>query len=297
MKSSISIPISKMSIFDDLTPNEGIELLFAIRDTYMGKQPKISGSVRIAYMVFKDDIEKDIEKHEKMVERNKNNGKKHEAKITQENPQQPTGFLQLSENEDEQKNTIKIFKPKKEKNKTESWQNITFEKLSVKEVGGKNRVEIDLDASGFPFGSINKQYADVTFKFYLLFHHTYESINITPTVLKKAKFYSWYLQMKDLLENKGATLEKLREVWSFLYRDDITKQFAWRKVIRSISNLSEHYPTLCIEAFSVNNRQEKKTIGEETARAEQDARRLYRLRNGLQPTNSNSANEQQKQLQ
>ena len=53
-----------------------------------------------------------------------------------------------------------------------------------------------------PIDVINKQYADVTFKFYLLFHHTYQTIGVEPTILKKAKFFSWYCDMQNLIEKK-----------------------------------------------------------------------------------------------
>jgi hypothetical protein len=76
MKTGFILHLDSLSVLDELT-NEQAGILFkAIRDYNLGKEPELDFAMRMAFLPFKNQFERDLEKYNSTCERNKNNGSK-----------------------------------------------------------------------------------------------------------------------------------------------------------------------------------------------------------------------------
>lgn len=76
MKTGFILHLDSLSVLDELT-NEQAGILFnAIRDYHLGKEQELDFAMRMAFLPFKNQFERDNEKYIKVVERNQQNGAK-----------------------------------------------------------------------------------------------------------------------------------------------------------------------------------------------------------------------------
>jgi hypothetical protein len=76
MKTGFILHLDSLSVLDELT-NEQAGILFkAIRDYNSGKEPELDFAMRMAFIPFKNQFERDLEKYNLTCERNRNNGSK-----------------------------------------------------------------------------------------------------------------------------------------------------------------------------------------------------------------------------
>ena len=91
-KKSFLIHKDSLGILDELTNEQCGELFKAIRDYQNGKEIKVSAIIKIAFVPFKAQFERDEEKYETIVKRNKANGSKGGR------PKNPVGYLETQTN-------------------------------------------------------------------------------------------------------------------------------------------------------------------------------------------------------
>ncbi len=108
MKTGFILHLDSLSVLDELT-NEQAGILFkAIRDYNLGKEPELDFAMRMAFIPFKNQFERDLEKYNSICERNKNNGS------LGGRPKKPT---------ETQKTQVVFEKPKKADNKNDNDNN------------------------------------------------------------------------------------------------------------------------------------------------------------------------------
>jgi hypothetical protein len=108
MKTGFILHLDSLSVLDELT-NEQAGILFkAIRDYNSGKEPELDFAMRMAFIPFKNQFERDLEKYNSTCERNRNNGAKGGR------PKKPT---------ETQKTQMVFEKPKKADNKNDNDNN------------------------------------------------------------------------------------------------------------------------------------------------------------------------------
>jgi len=95
-KKSFILHVDSLDVIDDLTDEQAGQLFRAIKNYHAGGDFEPSPIIRIAFSAFKSQFKRDLEKYEKIIERNKNNGLKGGRPKTQQNPQKPTGLSGLS---------------------------------------------------------------------------------------------------------------------------------------------------------------------------------------------------------
>ena len=76
MKKSFIIHKDSLDVLDDLDDKQTAELFRAIKDYNQGKEIQLSGLMKAVFKPFKNQFDRDLEKYNKIVERNKKNGKK-----------------------------------------------------------------------------------------------------------------------------------------------------------------------------------------------------------------------------
>lgn len=74
-RESFILHCNSLSILEDLNNQQIAELFKAIRDYNNGEEPKLEGVMRVVFAPFKNQFDRDNEKYQAVVERNKNNGK------------------------------------------------------------------------------------------------------------------------------------------------------------------------------------------------------------------------------
>jgi len=105
MKTGFILHLDSLSVLDELT-NEQAGILFkAIRDYNLGKEPELDFAMRMAFIPFKNQFERDLEKYNSTCERNRNNGSKGGR------PKKPT---------ETQETQVVFEKPKKADNKNDN---------------------------------------------------------------------------------------------------------------------------------------------------------------------------------
>ena len=105
MKTGFILHLDSLSVLDELT-NEQAGILFkAIRDYNLGKEPELDFAMRMAFLPFKNQFERDLEKYNNTCERNRNNGSKGGR------PKKP---------KETQETQVVFEKPKKADNKNDS---------------------------------------------------------------------------------------------------------------------------------------------------------------------------------
>jgi hypothetical protein len=108
MKTGFILHLDSLSVLDELT-NEQAGILFkAIRDYNSGKEPELDFAMRMAFIPFKNQFERDLEKYNNTCERNRNNGSKGGR------PKKPT---------ETQETQVVFEKPKKADNKNDNDNN------------------------------------------------------------------------------------------------------------------------------------------------------------------------------
>jgi hypothetical protein len=108
MKTGFILHLDSLSVLDELT-NEQAGILFkAIRDYNSGKEPELDFAMRMAFIPFKNQFERDLEKYNSTCERNRNNGSKGGR------PKKPI---------ETQKTQVVFEKPKKADNKNDNDNN------------------------------------------------------------------------------------------------------------------------------------------------------------------------------
>jgi hypothetical protein len=108
--------LDSLSVLDELTHEQAGILFKAIRDYNLGKEPELDFAMRMAFIPFKNQFERDLEKYNNTCERNKNNGAKGGR------PKKP---------KETQETQVVFEKPKKADNKNENLQNTENLKLNL----------------------------------------------------------------------------------------------------------------------------------------------------------------------
>lgn len=76
MKTAFILHLDSLSVLDELT-NEQAGILFkALRDYNEGKEPKLDFAMKMAFLPFKNQFQRDLVNYEKTCERNRLNGSK-----------------------------------------------------------------------------------------------------------------------------------------------------------------------------------------------------------------------------
>ena len=108
MKTGFILHLDSLSVLDELT-NEQAGILFkAIRDYNLGKEPELDFAMRMAFIPFKNQFERDLKTYNNTCERNRNNGSKGGR------PKKPT---------ETQETQVVFEKPKKADNKNDNDNN------------------------------------------------------------------------------------------------------------------------------------------------------------------------------
>ncbi len=132
MKTGFILHNDSLSVLDELT-NEQAGILFkAIREYNQGKEPDLDFAMRMAFLPFKNQFERDIEKYNKTCEKNRNNGSKGgrptKAKQTQKTQSVKSKPKKADNDNDNDKGNDKDTKEKK------SIQKKNFEPPTLDEV-------------------------------------------------------------------------------------------------------------------------------------------------------------------
>lgn len=94
--------MDSLDVLDELTAEQAGQLLLAMRDYNEGKQVQLSGLLKAVFIPFKNQFDRDFEKYQAIVLRNRENGAKGgKPKQTQENP---VGILGTQTNPDKPDN-------------------------------------------------------------------------------------------------------------------------------------------------------------------------------------------------
>lgn len=114
MKTGFILHLDSLSVLDELT-NEQAGILFkAIRDYNSGKEPELDFAMRMAFIPFKNQFERDLKTYNNTCERNRNNGAKggrpkkpietQETQVVFEKPKK-------ADNKNDNKNNKEIYIP------------------------------------------------------------------------------------------------------------------------------------------------------------------------------------------
>jgi hypothetical protein len=99
-KKSFILHLDSLNVLDDLDNNQIAELFIAMRDYNLGKEVKLSGLMKAVFTSFKNQFDRDLDKYNAIVERNKINGQKGGRPKKQNNP---LGFLETQRNPEKPK--------------------------------------------------------------------------------------------------------------------------------------------------------------------------------------------------
>ena len=102
-RKSFIIHIDSLEILDKLTDEQAGKLFRAIKAHHTGEELALDLTTDLVFTPFKSQFERDDEKYNKIVERNKNNGLKGGRPKTQDNPEEPKEPTGLSGNPEEPK--------------------------------------------------------------------------------------------------------------------------------------------------------------------------------------------------
>lgn len=218
-KKSFIIYTDSRCMVDKLS-NERAGILFKTLFSYCDNEnPKCDDEViDMAFEHFKNILKRDLKKYEKIVERNRNNGKNGGR------PKNPVGNLETKENQKE---------PKKadSDNDNDIIININNKLLSEIEISD---VDISL-----------KDYFNIAKEFQRLFIKNLQEKNISTKTQEKATFKNYVTPIRLMIENKECTLQDLRDVWTYLKSPN--SEF-WKKNILSTATLRKQIIRLIFEA-------------------------------------------------
>ena len=102
-KKSFILHIDSLDVIDDLTDEQAGQLFRAIKSYHVDGAFEPSAIIKVAFAAFKSQFNRDLEKYERIVTRNKNNGLKGGRPKTQEIPEEPKKPSGLSGNPEEPK--------------------------------------------------------------------------------------------------------------------------------------------------------------------------------------------------
>lgn len=96
-RKSFVIHVDSLEVLDELSDQQAAELLRAMRDYHLGKEIKLVGLMKAMFVPFKNQFDRDYDKYEAIVERNRANGAKggvkpQKSKVTETTPVEPSGF-------------------------------------------------------------------------------------------------------------------------------------------------------------------------------------------------------------
>lgn len=103
-KKSFMLYLDTLEVFYDLSPEEAKELIIAIIDFQKGKEITCSRTISLVFKSFQSQFVRDNEKYEAILKRNRENGSnggrppKNSEEQTQNNPNNPVGFLETEVN-------------------------------------------------------------------------------------------------------------------------------------------------------------------------------------------------------
>jgi hypothetical protein len=93
-KTSFYLHNDMLNVLDKLTDEQAGKLFKAIRNYQDGIEDELELLLEITFMPFKNQFDRDMVKYQNVIERNKENGKKGgRPKKTQDNPKNPSGFM------------------------------------------------------------------------------------------------------------------------------------------------------------------------------------------------------------
>lgn len=116
MKKSFIIYNDNLNVLDDLTDEQAGKLFKAIKLYQTEGKIELDGLLKAIFTPFKTVFDMNDEKYKKVCERNRINGCKGGRPITQNNPNNPVGFLETQtnpnnlDNDNDNDNEINIYK-------------------------------------------------------------------------------------------------------------------------------------------------------------------------------------------
>lgn len=142
MKKSFILHLDSLEVLDVLTPEQTKELFLAFRDYHLGNEIKLNGLMKAVFTPFRNQFDRDSEKYEIIVERNKINGCKGGRPKKPKEPKKPTGLSgnpdkpkkadNDNDNDNDSKNDKNIFNFKKSLLDLGIEENIISEWLKVR---------------------------------------------------------------------------------------------------------------------------------------------------------------------
>lgn len=88
-KKSFVIYLDSLDILDELSTEQKADLFDAIRDYQSGKEVVLKGLMKAVFIPFQNQFKRDLDKYNKIVERNRQNGRKGGRP---EKPKKPSGL-------------------------------------------------------------------------------------------------------------------------------------------------------------------------------------------------------------
>lgn len=197
MKTGFILHLDSLSVLDELT-NEQAGILFkALRDYNQGKEPELDFAMKMAFLPFKNQFQRDLINYEKTCERNKLNGSKggrpkkpketEETHSVLEKPKKPDNdnknnndnnniyrsFAHLSLSEEEFEKLNKVFSQEEIDNILDSIENNTNNKkykslyLTARNWLNRNKPKEEI----IPFEKLDRLTRDSILKGYLKHEH------------------------------------------------------------------------------------------------------------------------------
>lgn len=210
-------------------PKDKIADLFLHILAYVNDENPVTEDIiiELTFEPIKWQLKRDLDKYERVVERNRNNGKN--GGRPKKEPKKPTG---LNGNP---KNPVK---PKKADN--DNVTDIYIRPLSEIDISD---VEPDL-----------VDYFKIALEFQRLFILNLKSVNAPTATQEKATFKNYVTPIRLMMQNNEATRDDLIDVWKYL---DSNEGYFWKKNILSTSKLREQFPKLIMSAREIKNKKSK----------------------------------------
>jgi len=137
MKKSFIIHLDSLDILDELSLEQAGKLLHAFRDFHNEIEPDLESILRIVFLPFKKQFQRDIEKYDATIIRNSLNGSKggrpKKPTKSKQNRENPVGILALGKNP---------LKPKKADNDNDSDNDSDNDNGSEKDNGNDNMLMV-----------------------------------------------------------------------------------------------------------------------------------------------------------
>ena len=129
-----------------------------------------------------------------------------------------------------------------------------------------------------------------------------DDLGVKRAEIRDKNFKRAFNCVESMLREQGRTKEQLRTIFAYLLKEDIkSSQFQWIQYINTIDYLKLKFEQLLISASQAPKEEKKQTsevISEVySATAQKGYTGIFSDFGRKRPTNSNSANEQQKMLQ